>query len=71
MRRSWETEPVDKPIIILMEFFGLHLTKLKIIFHNVLKLGDTWDSLISSELCTLLVCFLSEPTVSDNVFLYF
>lgn len=71
MRCSWETEPVDKPIIILMEFFELHLTKLNVIFHGILKPDDRWDNFISSELHTVLVCLLNEPVVSDIVFLYF
>lgn len=38
MHSSWETEPVAKPIIIiLLEFFKLHLSKLSIIFHGVFK----------------------------------
>lgn len=40
MHCSWETEPVDKPIIILMEFLKWHLSKLRIIFYSVLKLRD-------------------------------
>lgn len=40
MHYSWETEPVDKPIIILMEFLKWHLSKLPIIFYSVLKLRD-------------------------------
>lgn len=47
MHCSWETDPVDKPIIILMEFFQLHFTKLSVIFHVILKPSDRWDSLIS------------------------
>lgn len=54
-----------------MEFFGLPLSKLNVIFHGVLKPSDRWDSLISSELCTVLVCLLNEPAVSDIVFRYF
>lgn len=71
MRCSWEAEPVDKPIIILMEVFELHLAKVSALFHGILKLDDRWDGLISSELCMVLVCLLNEPVVSDTVFLYF
>lgn len=59
MHSSWETDPVDKPIIILMEFFELHFTELSVIFHVILKPSDRWDNLISSELCTVLVCLMN------------